>query len=112
MKVHLGQEHKLGSEGCLQSVCVTYSPTEEVTLQPKQALSVDLSFHPQTRLAAFSETLLVKYGAASEYRPLSVISGQSTGMAVALDQSAVPFGTVCLGSSKVQRLQLNNTGNH
>ena len=107
----LGQEHrKLGGVGCLTDACVSYSPVEAVTLAPKQGLNIELTFAPAVRLPAFSESLMVRYGAASEYRVLAVVSGQSTGMSIALEQSAMPFGTVCLGSSKTQRLQLNNTG--
>lgn len=61
-------------------------------------------------MPAFTETLHVRAGATSELNPLLSISGQSTGMEVALGVDALPFGTVCAGSQRTQRLGLENRG--
>lgn len=61
-------------------------------------------------MPSFTETLFVRAGATSELSPLLSISGQSTGMEVALGVDALPFGTVCAGSQRTQRLGLENRG--
>lgn len=61
-------------------------------------------------MPSFTETLFVRAGATSELSPLLSISGQSTGMEVALAVDALPFGTVCSGSQRTQRLGLENRG--
>lgn len=61
-------------------------------------------------MPAFTETLYVRAGATSELRPMLSISGQSTGMEVALGVDTLPFGTVCAGSQRTQRLVLENRG--
>jgi hypothetical protein len=106
----LSQEQQLGKTCLTECSAVTYTPQGSVVLAPKAALTVELTFAPTARLAAFSESLLVTAGASSEPRVLCCVSGQSTGMSVKLGQTAMPFGIVCLGSAKVQRLQLENTG--
>lgn len=67
-------------------------------------------FNPEARMPAFTETLYVRAGATSELRPMLSISGQSTGMDVALGVDTLPFGTVCAGSQRTQRLSLENRG--
>lgn len=61
-------------------------------------------------MPSFTETLFVRAGATSELSPLLSVSGQSTGMEVALGVDALPFGTVCTGSQRTQRLGLENRG--
>ncbi|CAN0162621.1 unnamed protein product, partial [Ectocarpus sp. 12 AP-2014] len=61
-------------------------------------------------MPSFTETLFVRAGATSELSSLLSISGQSTGMEVALAVDALPFGTVCSGSQRTQRLGLENRG--
>lgn len=67
-------------------------------------------FFPEERMPSFTETLFVRAGATSDLSPLLSISGQSTGMEVALGVDALPFGTVCAGSQRTQRLGLENRG--
>lgn len=61
-------------------------------------------------MPSFTETLYVRAGATSELSALLSISGQSTGMEVALGVDTLPFGTVCAGSQRTQRLGLENRG--
>lgn len=67
-------------------------------------------FFPEARMSPFTETLHVRAGATSELRPLLSISGQSTGMEVALGVDTLPFGTVCAGSQRTLRLGVENRG--
>ncbi|KAG5176525.1 hypothetical protein JKP88DRAFT_256749 [Tribonema minus] len=96
--------------GALAARSVTFSPAAALTLAPRQGVNVELTFAPRARLAAFSETLLVRAGAAAAPRALCAVSGQSVGMAVRLAQNALPFGTVCAGAAKTLRLALENEG--
>lgn len=61
-------------------------------------------------MPSFTETLYVRAGATSELSTLLSISGQSTGMEVALGVDTLPFGTVCARSQRTQRLGLENRG--
>lgn len=61
-------------------------------------------------MPAFTETLHMRAGATSELRPLLAVSGQSTGMEIVLGVDTLPFGTVCAGSQRTQRLGLENRG--
>lgn len=61
-------------------------------------------------MPSFTETLYVRAGATSELSTLLSISGQSTGMEVALGVDTLPFGTVCERSQCTQRLGLENRG--
>lgn len=67
-------------------------------------------FTPETRMPSFTETLYVRAGSTSELGALLTISGQSTGMEISLGVDTLPFGTVCTGSQRTQRLGLENRG--
>lgn len=78
--------------------------------KPARTCSAQVYFFPEERMPSFTETLFVRAGATSDLSPLLSISGQSTGMEVALGVDALPFGTVCAGSQRTQRLGLENRG--
>ncbi|CAM9698611.1 unnamed protein product, partial [Chrysoparadoxa australica] len=96
--------------GKLQSCFISYNPRGTTTLAPRESTTISVAFSPTTRHPSFTETLWVKAGATPEPRPLIVISGQSTGMEVCLGVDAMPFGTVCEGSSKTMKVQFENRG--
>ncbi|CAM9387230.1 unnamed protein product, partial [Sphacelaria rigidula] len=98
------------SVGRLAGKGVTFSPAIPTVLGSRESTMIEVYFYPEARMPAFTETLYVRAGATSESRPMLSISGQSTGMDVALGVDTLPFGTVCAGSQRTQRLSLENRG--
>ena len=47
--------------GALADRCVEIFPNTEVTVQPRESLSVQIVFSPHKRVGAFSEELMIKY---------------------------------------------------
>jgi len=97
----------LGS-GKLEANDVWVNPLQPTSLQPREACVVEVRFAPRQRMGGFSEDLLVKY--AGHERKLTTVTGSATGMAVALEQDTLPFGTVCSGSLMTRPLTLENSG--
>jgi hypothetical protein len=92
----------------LSDRCISFNPTQQMVLQPKETMPVVLDFKPTKRVFQFSEDLLVQYAGVT--RTLVSISGKAQGIEVDLDSDSIPFGLVVLDSQKVKKLTLENTG--
>ena len=88
--------------------CVTYAPRNEFIIQPRDRANIQLVFAPNRRIPQFMEDLNIKYAGIS--RKLLTVSGKAQGAEVSLDTDSLPYGTVVLGSSKIKKLSLENTG--
>jgi hypothetical protein len=79
-----------------------------LTLVARSKGSVTLVFAPKARMAPFSAEVCV---AVSGVRtPLLTLTGAALGLEVKLGASALPFGTVILGSQTTRTMQLINSG--
>ena len=87
---------------------ISFSPAQQVLLQPKETIPVVFDFKPTKRVFQFAEDLLVQYAGVT--RTLVSISGKAQGIEVDLDSDSIPFGLVVLDSQKVKKLTLENTG--
>lgn len=92
----------------LSDRCISFAPTKEVILAPRETLAIALDFKPTKRVNQFSEDLLVQYAGVS--RSLVTLSGRAQGIECALDTDSIPFGLVVLDSQKVKKVTLENTG--
>ena len=87
---------------------VVVFPRFPVPVGPKETTSIEVSFMPKHRVSPFTEDLHIKY--LNQTQKLLSVSGQCVGFEVALETDALAFGTVCLGSSRTQKLQVANNG--
>lgn len=92
----------------LTELCISYQPTEVVTIAPKETYPIQVTFNPTKRISLFNEDLLIKYAGIT--RSLVTLSGKSQGVEVKLDTDSIPFGLVVLNSQKVKKLTLENVG--
>ena len=99
---------QLIDEGSLADRCITITPSEEITVQPKETLSVHINFNPKKRVGTFSEDLFIKYAGLT--RKLLQVSGKAQGAEYALDSDSLPFGSVVEDSQKIKKLSLDNSG--
>jgi hydrocephalus-inducing protein len=77
--VQLIDEGQHGS-GALSDRCVGIYPTNEVTVQPRESLNVQVVFSPNKRVGTFNEDLFIKYAGLT--RKLLVVSGKAQGSEV------------------------------
>jgi len=94
--------------GALRDRMVTFSPSNEVVLGPRESLAVQLSFTPGVRISQFNEDLMINYAGLT--RKLLSIAGKAQGMEANLDTDSLPFGTVVEKSQKSKKLALENSG--
>ncbi|KAJ3332957.1 hypothetical protein HDU76_012454, partial [Blyttiomyces sp. JEL0837] len=87
---------------------VILSNTGENTLRSKGALTVDLKFQPQSRIAPFAIDVTLESPGYS--RPLFIVSGACQGIEIKLENDTLPFGAVVQRSCTTRRIQLQNTG--
>lgn len=92
----------------LTSHAVDFNHRGSCTLRPKGTLNVELRFHPERRIPAFSEEIILESPGIS--KPLAVINGACQGIEVRLENDTLPFGAVVIKSSATRRLQLQNSG--
>ena len=92
----------------LNDLCVSYFPSREFIIPPRDRASIQLVFSPSRRISQFSEDLMVRYAGIT--RKLINISGKAQGSEVSLDTDSLPFGVVVTGSGKVKKLSLENSG--
>jgi hydrocephalus-inducing protein len=81
---------------------------KEVTLKPKEVISVEVSFCPTVRVPHFSEEVIMESHGLSY--PLFIVKGSCHGLDVSLDNNHIPFGAVVLCSKSVRRIQMVNNG--
>jgi hypothetical protein len=105
--VQLLEEGSCGSGG-LETRCVRFYPTNEFTIGPKEASTVQLVFSPNKRISNFNEDLLIRFAGLT--RKLLTVAGKAQGMEVSLDTDSLPFGTVVMDSQKVRKVTLENAG--
>ncbi|KAM9301954.1 hydrocephalus-inducing protein homolog [Gastrophryne carolinensis] len=88
---------------------LSLSPSSEVTIPASGGLChLEMIFCPRSRMAPFSEEVVMESGAAT--RSLLVVRGSSQGLELSLDQDYVAFGAVVLQSRATRRIVLSNTG--
>ena len=86
-----------------------YGPTDEITLAAKGGTAkVELIFAPKSRIAPFTEELLMECAGLSQ--PLFVVAGACQGVEISLDTDSVPFGAVVQQSHSTRKVVMNNTG--
>jgi len=93
----------------LKRNCVSFSPTDEVVVKPKEALPIELRFNPTTRLHPFLIDLLMRFS-NGEKRKLLSVQGACHGIELKLMEEVVKFGSVVKGSHSSQQVQLVNLG--
>ena len=77
-------------------------------LSAKQKGQVHVVFKPVARTAAFKQRVFANV--AGVRTNIFVVAGSALGLEVALGASALPFGTVVLGSQSTKVVQLTNSG--
>ena len=92
----------------LADKCVSYFPTSEFVIAPRETATITLAFNPTRRLPNFTEDLLIRYAGVT--RKLLTVSGKAQGVEVALETDSLPFGSVVIDSQKVRKLTLENGG--
>lgn len=107
LPIQLIEEGQYGA-GILDDRCVTFSPTNEFIIEPKDTLNVQVSFVPNKRIGQFSEDLMIRYAGIT--RKLLNLSGKAQGYEVNLETDSLPFGVVVMDSQKIKKLSLENTG--
>ena len=107
LPVQIIEETEFGSSS-LDAKCVTVSPRSEFVIAPRETVNLQVSFAPNTRIASFSEDVMVRYAGVT--RKLVTLSGKGQGAEVALDTDSLPFGNVVINSSQVKTLSLENSG--
>lgn len=107
LPVQLVEEGAYGGSA-LNDHCISYFPSREFIIPPRDKASVQLVFSPSRRIAQFSEDLMVRYAGIT--RKLINVSGKAQGSEVSLDTDSLPFGVVVTGSGKVKKLSLENSG--
>ncbi|XP_068116429.1 hydrocephalus-inducing protein homolog [Hyperolius riggenbachi] len=84
-------------------------PGSEVTIPAHGGLcKLELSFTPRSRMAPFTEEVVMECGGA--VRSLLVVRGSSQGLELSLDQDYITFGAVVLQSRATRRVVLSNSG--
>lgn len=78
------------------------------TIGPRETMTIDITFAPKKRVLSFAQDLLILF--LGQSKKLLTISGQCIGFDVSLENDALTFGTVCLGSSRTKKLQFTNNG--
>ncbi|KAJ7536387.1 hypothetical protein O6H91_12G067600 [Diphasiastrum complanatum] len=86
---------------------VTCKP-QTLHLPSKKTGAIDLQFNPQSRMASFTEDLLIE-AAGTKLKLLSV-SGRCLGVEMKLSMICIPFDMVTLGSQIIKKMQLENCG--
>lgn len=99
---------QLMNETHLADRCVNMTPTQEVTVLPKESLSVQIHFSPNKRVGAFSEDIMIKYAGLT--RKLLLVTGKAQGTEYSLDSDSLSFGAVVEESQKVKKLSFDNSG--
>jgi len=89
--------------------CVSWSPTQPVSLRPKEQLTVDLRFTPSYRIAPFKLPLYAQCNFGQEVHLLNV-SGSCHTAEVKLSEHSVLFGDVVFHSTAVRKVHLHNFG--
>ncbi|XP_057292027.1 hydrocephalus-inducing protein-like [Hydractinia symbiolongicarpus] len=84
------------------------TPISLISLNPKAKCDVVVHFHPKSRVAKFSEEVILECAGVSQ--PLFTIVGACQAQEIKLDSEAIPFGSVTLGSSSSRKLMMMNTG--
>ena len=95
--------------GELAACGVTFAPCAPVTLAPRAAAAVEVTFAPAQRMPGFQGAIHAVLP-TGERRKLLAVSGQALGHDVALLSDAIAFGTVTAGSRKALKLVLDNRG--
>jgi hydrocephalus-inducing protein len=99
---------QLINEAQLSDRCVSITPSQEVTVLPKESLSVQIFFSPNKRVGAFSEDVMIKYAGLT--RKLLLVTGKAQGREYSLDSDSLSFGSVVEESQKVKKLSFDNSG--
>ena len=107
LPVQLLEEGEYGG-GSLTDRCISFSPKAEFVIAPKETVSIQLIFSPNKRISQFNEELLIRYAGVT--RKLLSLAGKAQGVEISLDSDSLPFGVAVLGSQKVKKLTLENTG--
>ncbi|KNC96691.1 uncharacterized protein SPPG_07904 [Spizellomyces punctatus DAOM BR117] len=101
----------IGPPSALESLAahsVELSPRGSCTLRPRGTLNVDVRFHPQSRIPAFSEEICLEAPGIS--KSLAIVSGACQGTEVRLENETLPFGAVVYHSTAARRVQMQNVG--
>ncbi len=107
LPIQLLEEGEYGG-GALSDRCISFSPKAEIIIGPRETVSIQLLFSPNKRISQFNEDLLIRYAGIT--RKLLSLAGKAQGVQISLDSDSLPFGVVVLGSQKVRKLTLENTG--
>jgi hypothetical protein len=98
----------VAGRGRLEECGVSFFPAGETTLRPRETCNVEVAFAPLSRIAQFSEELMIEV--AGHKKKLLTVSGACTGMEVSLETDTLPFGSVCENSQLTRHLNMENTG--
>eukprot|EP00929_Paragymnodinium_shiwhaense_P012789 TRINITY_DN120685_c0_g1_i1.p1 TRINITY_DN120685_c0_g1~~TRINITY_DN120685_c0_g1_i1.p1 ORF type:complete len:3365 (+),score=726.60 TRINITY_DN120685_c0_g1_i1:1028-10096(+) len=96
-------------DGKLMDKGVSWQPTSQVTLRPKEQMNIDLTFASWHRLAPFKSALRAICNYGQEVQLLNV-AGTCHTAEVKLSEHSVLFGEVVYQSKAVRRLRMNNYG--
>lgn len=80
-------------ENELSRHAVTFKPSNEFLVRPKELVPIELKFRPQTRLPEFMGEIQMKF-TNGELRKLLNASGVSHGIEIKLMEEIVSFGGV------------------
>eukprot|EP01038_Epipyxis_sp_PR26KG_P004323 gene4323-6124_t len=87
---------------------ISFTPKNEILLQPKEIYTFQILFSPTKRISSFNEDLMVNYAGCT--KKLLTLSGKAQGVEVSFDSDSLPYGIVVLNSAKNKKLVLENTG--
>lgn len=86
------------------------SPSQEITIEPKERKDIELTFHPKNRIHSFKTDLNYKIIQNQEKRKLLSVQTAAHGVELKLMEETVGFGTVVSNSKVSKSIQLANLG--
>ncbi|ORX48158.1 hypothetical protein BCR36DRAFT_329786 [Piromyces finnis] len=84
------------------------SNQNEITMKPKDIISIEVNFLPKQRVLAFDEDIVFDFN--SFKKKLFSISGVCQGIDIKLENSILSFGPVVQHSSTIRKLNIQNVG--
>ena len=78
----------------IDASAVSYEPTQEIILKPKESCPIDIKFRPKIRLPPFEHDLLLKIDGIDDPRKLMTVHGVAHGIELKLMDEVAAFGNV------------------
>lgn len=89
---------------------ISVSPTQNITIHPREKYDLELAFKPTTRIAPFKSDLVYKIIENQESKKLLNIFTTAHGIEMKLMEDTVGFGAVVINSKISKTIQLSNFG--